>query len=102
MQAAIHNHQSWITETDPQALRRLMEGLLEAAGFCVLNRVEHRFEPQGYTAMWLLAESHLAVHTFPEAGQTYVELSSCNGEKNARFVALLRRRAPLSEERKKV
>ena len=40
--------------------------------------MEHSFQPQGYTAIWLLAESHFAIHTFPEENKTYIELSSCN------------------------
>jgi S-adenosylmethionine/arginine decarboxylase-like enzyme len=47
------------------------------SGFTILRFVEHTFVPQGYTALWLLGESHAAVHTFPEHNRTYVELSSC-------------------------
>lgn len=67
-----------------------MDQLLIKAGFIILNRMEHHFMPQGYTAIWLLAESHLAVHTFPESGKTYVELSSCNQPKNKAFIQALK------------
>jgi len=44
----------------------------------LLNRLpEHFFNPFGYSALWLLSESHFAVHTFPEHNQSYIELSSC-------------------------
>ena len=39
--------------------------------------MEHYFTPYGYTALFLLAESHFALHTFPEENKTYIELSSC-------------------------
>ena len=29
------------------------------------------------TALFLLSESHFAIHTFPEENTTYIELSSC-------------------------
>ncbi len=90
MKAEIYNYQIWITLTDPEVLESKMEKLLDLAEFRVLKRLSHRFEPIGYTAVWLLAESHLAVHSFPEAGKTYVELSSCNKEKTDRFEALLK------------
>ena len=32
----------------------------------VLNIAEHRFKPQGFTCVALLAESHMSFHTFPE------------------------------------
>lgn len=50
---------------------------------------EHHFSPQGYTCLWLLAESHLALHSFPEEAHTYIELSSCNAGKHRKFVDLL-------------
>ncbi len=55
--------------------------LLLQSGFTVLNFIEHVFQPQGYTAIWLLAESHLAIHTFPEHNTTFIELCSCSEEK---------------------
>ena len=63
--------------------------MLLDSGFKILGFVEHSFEPIGYTGLWLLAESHLAVHTFPERGVTYVELSSCNLEYYNSFLTKL-------------
>ncbi|MEM9821670.1 MAG: S-adenosylmethionine decarboxylase [Bacteroidota bacterium] len=91
MKAAIYNFQCWLKETDPQCLEQALGTLLDAAGFVTLNQTDHHFQPQGYTGVWLLSESHLAIHTFPEDGKTYLELSSCNQAKNEIFVDLLRR-----------
>lgn len=89
MQAKIWQHSAWITATNPSELRHLFDTLLSLCGFNVLEVVEHHFQPQGYTCLWLLAESHLAVHTFPEHGSTYIELASCNGEKYNTFLSML-------------
>lgn len=78
----------WISETDPQTLRETFDALLRKSGFNVLALVDHHFSPQGYTAMWLLSESHFALHTFPEFGKTYIELSSCNLEFYQKFLKL--------------
>lgn len=48
-----------------------------AAGATVINVTSHRFEPQGATVVALLAESHLAVHTWPEAGYAGVDCFTC-------------------------
>jgi S-adenosylmethionine/arginine decarboxylase-like enzyme len=69
-------------------LEALFTAILENCGFKVLKFTEHCFKPQGYTALWLLAESHFALHTFPESGKTYIELSSCNVEYYQRFIEL--------------
>jgi len=89
MKAEIYNYKTWITLTEPMLLVKVMEQLLQEANYTVLNKMEHHFEPQGFTAVWMLAESHLAIHTFPEGEKTYVELSSCNEAKNKHFVILL-------------
>lgn len=80
MQAKIWNYSEWIQETNPQTLKKLFDDVIKRSGFHVLTFTDHHFQPQGYTALWLLCESHFAVHTFPEFGKTYIELSSCNLE----------------------
>lgn len=90
MIAKIWNFSGWIKSCDKDDLKQKFDNLLKRAGFTVLNEVEHKFEPQGYTALWLLAESHFAIHTFPEKGITYIELSSCSGFKKKMFLKMLK------------
>ena len=78
MKAQILNRNWWIEETREKVLDTALGAALKLSGFNVLGEVEHEFSPYGYTKLWLLGESHLAVHTFPEEGKAYVELSSCN------------------------
>lgn len=95
MIAKIWRFSGWIKSTDKEELKQKFDNLLKRAGFTVLNEVEHKFEPQGYTALWLLAESHFAIHTFPEQGGTYIELSSCSGFKQKMFLKMLRQDTPI-------
>ncbi|MGL5912793.1 MAG: S-adenosylmethionine decarboxylase family protein [Bacteroidales bacterium] len=88
MQAKIWNYSAWIAETNPQELRSKFDSLLKKAGFNILDVSEKHFEPQGYTGLWLLSESHFALHTFPEFGKTYIELSSCNLEYYQAFLEM--------------
>ncbi|MCF8372492.1 MAG: S-adenosylmethionine decarboxylase [Bacteroidales bacterium] len=88
MNDLIYNFTAWVNECDPAKLQDGLDLLVEQSGYTVLNKMEHHFEPQGYTCLWLLAESHLAVHTFPENGKSYIELSSCNLDKNETFKKL--------------
>ncbi|CAM1372504.1 S-adenosylmethionine decarboxylase family protein [Tenacibaculum xiamenense] len=89
IEAKIFNLQEWITETNPEYLKENFEALLIQCNFTILNFSEHYFDQQGYTCFWLLGESHLAIHTFPESNKTYVELSSCNEEKLNQFQKLM-------------
>jgi len=77
MKAKMHNYSDWVRETNPSKLKAYYTKLLTDSGFNVLQVVEKHFKPYGYTALFLLGESHFAVHTFPEEETTYIELSSC-------------------------
>lgn len=43
----------------------------------LLGKVEYQFSPQGVTALALLAESHIAIHTWPERGYAAVDIFTC-------------------------
>ena len=64
------------TRADP--LRELCVGAALAAGLTVVGQCFHQFEPQGVTGTVLLAESHIAIHTWPEEGFVTVDVYVCN------------------------
>ena len=37
----------------------------------------HKFEPQGVTALALLADSHISIHTWPEKGLAMCDIFTC-------------------------
>ncbi len=45
--------------------------------FTLLEFTTHQFHPQGATAIALLAESHLAIHTWPESQYAAVDIFTC-------------------------
>ncbi len=85
VKAVVYNFQQWITVTDPLELKREFENLLSVSGYHVLNFMEHLFPNGGYTCLWLLSESHLAIHTFIAENKTYIELTGCNKAMNKKF-----------------
>jgi S-adenosylmethionine decarboxylase len=91
MKAQMHNYSTWIDETNPAKIYKEYNKLLQDSGFTILNYVEHYFQPQGYTALFLLGESHFAVHTFPEHNESYIELSSCVREPYDKFIKRINR-----------
>jgi S-adenosylmethionine decarboxylase len=65
--------------TDPDALRALCLAAVVAAGLQPVGELFHRFPaPGGVTGVVLLAESHLAVHTWPEIGAVTLDVYVCN------------------------
>ena len=59
-------------------LRDLCVDAARRAGLTVVGERFHQFEPQGVTGTVLLAESHIAIHTWPEAGFVTVDVYVCN------------------------
>ncbi len=49
---------------------------------CILIRY-HQFEPGGYTAAALLAESHMTIHTWPEHKSAQIDIFTCGSHEKA-------------------
>jgi len=62
---------------DEAFLRDTITDAAKRAGATLLNLITHRFEPQGVTGLALLAESHISIHTWPEAGYAAVDVFTC-------------------------
>ena len=84
--------------TEPLALRALCIDAVAAAGLGAVAELFHRFAPapdgqaSGITGVVLLAESHLAVHTWPELGAVTLDVYVCNfgGDNSAKAHELMR------------
>ena len=88
MKPELFNYKVWIDEANPKNLKSFFESTLESCEFEILGFMDHHFQPQGYTCIWLLGESHLAIHTYPEHNKSYIELTSCSSVKNLKFIEL--------------
>ena len=60
------------------ALRRRCIEAVERSGLTIVGERFHQFEPQGVTGAVILAESHLAIHTWPETGDATLDVYVCN------------------------
>ncbi len=46
----------------------------------VVRKIQHDFTPQGETIVWILAESHFSLHTYPENQYLSFDIYICNME----------------------
>ena len=62
---------------DESFLRCTLNRSSKLANATVLNLISQKFEPQGVTAIALLAESHISIHTWPESNYSAVDIFTC-------------------------
>ena len=62
---------------DESFLRCVLNRAAKLANATVLNLISNKFEPQGVTAIALLAESHISIHTWPESNYSAVDIFTC-------------------------
>lgn len=65
-----------------QRLKRAVKKLLTQHSVRVLRSAAQEFSNDGMTLFYILAESHLAIHTWPEKGLVNVDLFLCNYSRN--------------------
>ena len=64
-------------EYEPKFFEKLVYKIAKKAKVTVLNISKYQFEPQGFTLVALLAESHISFHTFPEKGIISFDFFTC-------------------------
>jgi S-adenosylmethionine decarboxylase len=62
---------------DLQQLKALLDHICEKYEYRILQKTEHQFEPQGCTILYLLSESHISIHTFPEKNYIALDIYTC-------------------------
>ena len=81
----------------PEFYEKVIYKIAKAAKVEILNVASHKFEPQGFTLVALLSESHFSFHTFPERGVISFDFFTC-GKVNPK-VALKILRNEIEHER---
>jgi S-adenosylmethionine decarboxylase len=62
---------------DPEKITKIMCDAANDAGATVVKSIFHEFDPPGITAVAILSESHISVHTWPIEGYVAVDVFTC-------------------------
>lgn len=66
-----------------KALDQILEEGIRESGLTLISISGKQFHPIGVTSIAVISESHIAIHTYPEAGHASVDIFTCaNGAKN--------------------
>jgi S-adenosylmethionine decarboxylase len=75
---------------DPELLMESMRQAARKANMTILAEEAHKFEPQGFTGLLLLSESHISIHTYPEKGYAAIDVFTCGSGMTQRAIEYLK------------
>ncbi len=64
-------------------VKRITDYAVKKSGLKAFSSSFHQFEPFGVSCVYLLRESHLSVHTWPEVSYLALDIFSCDSDEKA-------------------
>ena len=68
-----------------QFLKDMLFNAIHKSKATIINFVEHKFQPQGYSLVILIGESHASIHTYPEEQGLFIDYFTCGDIKTNIF-----------------
>ena len=62
---------------DRKALEKALKQGIEKSGLTLVSITSKQFDPVGVTSIAVISESHIAIHTYPEAGHASIDIFTC-------------------------
>lgn len=63
---------------DPQKLEQIIKNAIEYSGLHFEKIITHKFNSVGVTLLAIISESHIGLHTYPEAGHLSMDIFTCS------------------------
>lgn len=61
-----------------ESLKPLFDEIVKECDLHVVSETGYQFEPIGATYVYVLSESHMSIHTYPENNSAYMDIFCCN------------------------
>jgi len=65
-----------------KTLKKRVSGIIKRSGFTIVGNCHHEFFKGGSSLVFLVSESHVAVHTWPEYNSLNIDIFFCNYNKD--------------------
>lgn len=75
---------------DAQLLMGYLRKAAKNANMTILGEESFKFNPQGFTGLLLLSESHISIHTYPERGYAAIDVFTCGGGMTQKAIEYLK------------
>ncbi|MEE9443975.1 MAG: adenosylmethionine decarboxylase [candidate division Zixibacteria bacterium] len=63
--------------TDHELLQKILTDAARESGATIVQTVFHDYNPHGFSGVIVIAESHIAIHTWPEYGYIAADFFTC-------------------------
>lgn len=73
---------------DEALIKRILRDGIKACGLSMVSMHAHKFIPAGVTCVAIISESHIAIHTYPEAGHASIDIFTCSADQTKPFALL--------------
>ena len=74
-----------LSDTLLSSIEEIAEDLIADLNLNVVKKMTHAFHPAGTTLAYILSESHLLIHTWPELGMIHIDLVTCSYRSEREF-----------------
>ena len=74
---------------DEEVLRAVLKSAIRKCGLNLKGITTHKFNPIGVTAVAIIGESHVAIHTYPEVRHVSLDIFTCSADSGS-HIKLLR------------
>ena len=75
---------------DADLLMNSLRQAAKSANMTILGEESYKFNPQGFTGLLLLSESHISIHTYPERGYAAIDVYTCGGGMTQKAIDFLK------------
>lgn len=65
-------------DESPSFIEGIAQEILNDMDLKVVKKVSHLFYPKGITLAYILSESHLLIHTWPESATVHIDFVTCS------------------------
>ena len=69
---------------DEAALEDILVTGIQRCGLALISTNVHKFDPVGATVVAVIGESHVVVHTYPEARHASIDIFTCSTGSHAK------------------
>ena len=66
--------------SDEYFVKEVLDDIVKKLKMTFIDKVSHKFNPRGLSVLYLIAESHIAIHTWPELKLVDLEIVTCKDE----------------------